>query len=424
MPRKGTEGAKQLQLGTLVDLARGATSGEVSEQAHVAGRARFMDAVEHETGRSTSRVPLRIAMAMAAVMALTVGGWGIQRWRAPEWTVEGAVASEGFVRAPATSAATIAFADGSAVVLSPTARARVVRGDRRHVVVEDGKVEVRIAHGPILAWMLDAGPFTVRASRGGLAMAWSGDGEQLDVWPHDAETTVEGGVAGTGVALHGGDHLTARVREGDLRIVRADGAVTTTSSSDPGASSSPSSNAIITLAPSDSTVPALPSAPSVGTSSALPHVAWPALVARGDYDAVLREADSSGLDSSLAHRPLADLAALADASRYRGRTDLAQRALTTERSRFPGSKEAHTAAFLLGRLADDQSHDPAHAIAWYDRYLAEAPTGPFASDALGRKMIAVQTSQGPDAARPLAEQYSRRFPHGAYAAQAEEIRGR
>ncbi|MGO8999119.1 MAG: tetratricopeptide repeat protein [Polyangiaceae bacterium] len=427
MPRKGTKGAQAQnqeslhRLGELAALAREATTGDVSEDVHLAGRARFVDAVDRETERTSSRVPLRVALAMAAVVALVIGGWGLQKWRAPEWSVEGAEASEGFVRASATSAATIAFADGSAVVLAPAARVRVVRGEHRHVVLEDGRAEVRIARGPMLAWAFDAGPFTVKASQGGLAMAWSGDGEQLDVWPHDAETTVQGGVAGAGITLHGGDHLTARVRQGELRIVRADGAVTTATNAEP-ALPDPSSNAIVTTTPADTTTAAPPVTPSA--PPAISHLPWPALVARGDYDAVLRDADSSGIDGALARRPLADLAALADASRYRGQTDLAQRALSTERTRFPGSKEARTAAFLLGRLADDQSHDAARAIGWYDRYLAEAPTGPFASDALGRKMIAVQATQGPDAARPIAEQYARRFPHGAYAAQAEEIRTR
>jgi hypothetical protein len=357
---------------------------------------------------------------MAAAAALVVGGWGVQRWRATEFIVEGAMASEGFVRAPTANNATIEFADGSAVVLAATSRARVVRGDRRHVVLEDGKAEVRIARGPQLAWAFDAGPFTVRAAQGGLAMAWSGEKEQLDVWPHDAETTVTGGVAGSGVTLHGGDHLIARVRGGEVEIVRADGVTSARdASADPVATTIPSA-APAPSAPSD--VPTLP-AIAPATPSA-PHTSWSALVSRGDYDAVLRDADGAGLDSVLARRPLADLAALADASRYRNRTDVAQRALTTERSRFPSSKEAHTAAFLLGRLADDQSHDAASAVRWYDRYLAEAPSGPFASDALGRKMIAVERSQGQSAARPIAEQYAHRFPHGAYAAQAEELRTR
>jgi hypothetical protein len=175
MPRKGTERASVGTFGgltRLTNLARESMSGDVSEAMHVAGRARFLDAVEHETSRG-SRVPMRMAFAMAAAVALAAGGWSVQKWRAPEWTVEGAVASEGFVRAPATNSATVAFADGSAVVLTPTARVRVVRGEHRHVVLEDGRAEVRIARGgPMLAWAFDAGPFTVRAAQGGLAMAW------------------------------------------------------------------------------------------------------------------------------------------------------------------------------------------------------------------------------------------------------------
>jgi hypothetical protein len=442
MRRKGTEGAPvetldgatgAISMTRLTRLARESLGGEVSDSVHVAGRVRFLGAVERETARSASRVPVRVAFALAASVALAAGGWSVRQLstRAPEWAVEGAVASEGFVRAPTSNSATIAFADGSAVVLTPTARVRVVRGDPRHIVLEDGKTEVRLARGPMLAWAFDAGPFTVRAAQGGLAMAWSGDSEQLDVWPHDAETTVQGGVAGAGITLHGGDHLVARVRGGELQIVRADGGVTTTSSIPSAAPGRPesTSNAIVSTIPdpAPTLLPALaPSAapPSPRSQGQGPAAGWSALVAHGEYDTVLRDADAVGIDDVLARRPLADLAALADASRYRGQTDLAQRALSTERARFPRSKEAHTAAFLLGRLADDQSHDASRALTWYERYLAEAPTGPFASDALGRKMIAVQKTQGPDAARPIADQYARRFPHGAYAAQAEEIRTR
>ncbi|HEY2510311.1 MAG TPA: hypothetical protein VGI39_05630 [Polyangiaceae bacterium] len=433
MPRRGIDGganaARAETFDGLIRLAREATTGEVSEAKHVAGRARFLTAVEEEAGHARSRFAMRSAMAMAAAVVLVAGGVGVQKWRAagPEWTVDGKVASGEFVRAPTAASATIDFEDGSAVVLSGASRARVVHGDHHHVVLEGGKAEVRIGRGVQLAWAFDAGPFTVKASKGGLAMAWSGEGEQLDVWPHDAETVVQGGVVGAGVTLHGGDHLTARVREGDLRIVRADGGVTTAVAPPPpppvttngAAAAPPATGTAPDAAPSAATPVSTPASPTTPA-----HTSWSALVARGDYDTVLREADGVGIDSVLAHRPLSDLAALADASRYRSRTDVAQRALTTERSRFPSSKEAHTAAFLLGRLADDQSHDATAAVRWYDRYLSESSTGPFASDALGRKMIAVERTQGADAARPIAEQYARRFPHGAYAAQAEELRTR
>jgi len=73
---------------------------------------------------------------------------------------------------------------------------------------------------------------------------------------------------------------------------------------------------------------------------------------------------------------------------------------------------------LLGRLSEGE---PEEAIGWYDRYLREAPNGEFADEALGRKLIAVQRSSGAAGARPIAEQYLRRFPRGAYATRAREL---
>ncbi len=116
---------------------------------------------------------------------------------------------------------------------------------------------------------------------------------------------------------------------------------------------------------------------------------------------------------------LADLAALADAARYAGRSDLARRALLAERARFPGSAEARAAAFLLGRIADDGASTAA-AVRWYDDYLTEAPHGAFAAEALGRKLVALRRAGDP-AARPTAAEYLRRYPDGPHAAAAREL---
>jgi len=118
---------------------------------------------------------------------------------------------------------------------------------------------------------------------------------------------------------------------------------------------------------------------------------------------------------------LADLAALADAGRYAKRTDVARRALAAERSRFPSSPEAHTAAFLLGRFSDDSSALPDAAVGWYDTYLSESPNGPLASEALGRKMMALKRMSQSDKASAAAEEYLRRFSRGPYAAHAREL---
>lgn len=144
------------------------------------------------------------------------------------------------------------------------------------------------------------------------------------------------------------------------------------------------------------------------------------MVSRGEFERVLAEVEASGVDDVLLHRPLADLVAVADAARYAGRRDLAQRALRAQRVRFPGSADAKSAAFHLGRIQDDAG-DSAGAIAWYDRYLVEAHDGPLAEGALGRKIVTMSRSSGREAARPVAEEYLVRFPTGPHAAVAREI---
>jgi hypothetical protein len=71
----------------------------------------------------------------------------------------------------------------------------------------------------------------------------------------------------------------------------------------------------------------------------------------------------------------------------------------------------------------DEASSPASAVAWYDRYLAEAPGGALAAEALGRRMVAIKAASGKDAARAAADDYLRRYPEGAFAAQAHEIIG-
>jgi len=100
---------------------------------------------------------------------------------------------------------------------------------------------------------------------------------------------------------------------------------------------------------------------------------------------------------------------------------LARRALTTVRARFPGSGQAGKAAFLLGRMAEDGDGDLAGALAWYGRYLDDASGGAFRDEALGRKMAATLRLHGQGRARPLAEEYLRRFPGGSYATPARAI---
>jgi outer membrane protein assembly factor BamD (BamD/ComL family) len=61
------------------------------------------------------------------------------------------------------------------------------------------------------------------------------------------------------------------------------------------------------------------------------------------------------------------------------------------------------------------------AIRWYDVYLSEAPGGPLAPEAMGRKMVALRNSGQAEPAHKAAELYLARFPGGPYAGVAREI---
>jgi TolA-binding protein len=133
------------------------------------------------------------------------------------------------------------------------------------------------------------------------------------------------------------------------------------------------------------------------------------------------DAERRGLPRVLASADDEDLATLADAARFIGKDELARRALLAERRRFSGSVRAAEAAFLLGRLEEGSDGGATRALAWYDRYLKEAPNGRYVSEALGRKMTALQKSDRAPEALAIASDYLRRFPTGSYAHAAAAL---
>ena len=145
---------------------------------------------------------------------------------------------------------------------------------------------------------------------------------------------------------------------------------------------------------------------------------WAAALAAGHLDRILAEAERAGVKATLDRASSDDLLALADAARYRRRMELAREALLAERRRFPDSPRSLDAAFLLGRVEEASDRGLARAIEWYDEYLTRAPTGTYASEALGRKMTLTSKLEGASRARPVAEEYLRRFPGGTYAGPA------
>lgn len=400
------------------ELMRDATP-PASLQQHLEGRARLIASVEKM--RKPARVrPALVAFAFAAAVAASV--LVLTRVRSGRegtplaWHVEnGAASTQGYVSIPPTApSARLVFDDGSDVALAPGSRGRVAATTPvgAEVVLEQGRARVHVQHRDHTRWLVDAGPFAVRVTGTEFLVAWAADAETLDVWMRSGRVEVTGPVLGDALSLSTGQHLRARLHDGTVQI---DGAPEPPEASQPTGAINPPP------APTDSTL-VVPGVDLTGpTAPGLTGPTWSKLVSSGDFARVVREADAEGVGHALASRPLGDLRALGDAARYSGNVTLAKRAYSAVRTRFASSGDARTAAFLLGRIAEEQDHSNADAARWYDTYLAEAPGGAFAGDALGRKMVLVSKSQGRDAARPLATRYLQRFPGGPYAAAARDL---
>jgi ferric-dicitrate binding protein FerR (iron transport regulator) len=407
------------QFEQLAALMHAATPA-ASLQQHLEGRARLLSVVD-KMGKPRTPWRARSALVLATAAAATGAVLFFVRAHPPApmaWHVEnGPPGSQSYVSIPPTGpSARFVFDDGSNVALLPGSRGRVAETTPTgaKVVLEQGQAHVHVVHRDRTSWLVDAGPFDVRVTGTDFVVAWAADAETLDVWMNTGGVLVKGPVVRDAQPLSAGQHLRARIREATVQIDEMpapDAAKSAATEATPASGGPP-------VLPVD----ALATVPPQATAG-VPAAAgsWSKLVASGDFGRVVRDAEAEGVPRVLSARSLADLRALGDAARYQGNAPLARGAFKAIRSRFPSSGEAHTAAFLLGRVAEEQDQAADEALRWYDRYLAEAPGGEFAGWALGRKMILVSKLQGRDAARPIADRYLQRFPSGPYAAAARDL---
>lgn len=398
---EGAEASAVLGLARSVDATPPDTE-ERSAQWFAATYRDYSAVQERRRGMSSSRrLYYAGAFAVAAAVAgLFMGVKGLP-WRHADDALSYRVksgASVGRLIESKSDPIELAFSDGTIVSVEPDTRAMVSETTHRgaRFRLNSGRMHFNVVpHADRGEWLVEAGAFQVRVTGTIFTVEWIAAEGAFRVDVERGHVVVTG--AGQRRELGPGDsfHHREKARQTADAARAEEGPAMDVSE--------------LPLAPS--------SAPGAASGSA-DGTAWSELVAAGRFSAVLDAAGRRGVDRCLDSCTQDDLRALADAARLGGKPSVAERALLAQRSRFAGSADAAAAAFLLGRSAE-QRHD-ARAVSWYDSYLAEAPRGRFAQDALGRKMLLVASSDGA-AGVALAREYLARFPGGPYSGHAKSL---
>jgi TolA-binding protein len=393
---------------------------------------RSFDILERRVAQRRRRIrAARLTLAAAAALIMGVGGY---RERARLFESPSTVLSYRVGGGPALrpgdlleaaddpAGTDVAFSDGTRIRLEPHARGRVVDldGDGARVALYGGRAHVDVRHRANARWLFQAGPFDVRVHGTAFTIAWNSATAHFDLVMESGVVSVAGPISGGEMVVRAGESLSIGLNDG----ARPTGSAA--EASIPAAEVPPTAAEPVVAAPRAATEPRPTRRQEVAmTDPERTHrlADWRAELADGHAAAVVADAQRRGLARVLEAASSEDLAALADAARYVGDADLARRALLVQRRRFPSSSRAAEASFLLGRL-EDESAGTASALAWYDRYLAEAPAGAYVSEALGRKMMALERAHRRDEAVAIASDYLRRFPKGSYAHAARVLVGR
>jgi hypothetical protein len=307
----------------------------------------------------------------------------------------------------------VAFSDGSRLQLADGARARIrdVTAHGARVDLVDGEVSVDIVKAEGNAWFVQAGPYEVHVIGTAFDVRWHNAQRRVEVDLHRGSVVVTGPRIAGQLRLQSGQRLIGNPDAPSIVApIEAPAAPTTANSSNAPKPTSEQADVEPTADPTGALERRDP--------TAIAPTNWSRLVAQGDFERVLAAAQKRGIDNVLSTGNQTELAALADAARYARKTQLARRALLAERKRFPGAAAARGAAFFLGGIEADGS---SAALGWYETYLAESPTGPYAAQALGRRMMIVHRRDGIAASAGLAREYLKRFAQGPYASAAHKI---
>jgi TolA-binding protein len=361
-----------------------------------------------------------LAVLVGCVLTLLVGAAALSRWSgiaAKTVTVEriegGKMLDGGYLAELGGKGVELFFNEGSRFALAPGSRGRLrsITQAGARFALDTGSAEFRITPSRDHEWWVEAGPFAVSVRGTDFSVGWEPTSERFEIQLRHGRVAVSGPLLGDELVLKPGQRLTVNLPKGETVITEGPAARLPEQAPPPAA---PAAEPESPEAVASAAEPARPPSKSPGPS-------FREALAKGEWERILAEVERQGVEASLRTLSSDDLFAVADAARYRRRPDLARSALLAHRSRFPASPRSLDALFLLGRAEELAAGTRGAAIARYDEYLARAPKGTYAAEALGRKMILLKDLEGTESARKVAGEYLQRFPNGSHAKAARKL---
>jgi TolA-binding protein len=383
--------------------------------------------------RSRRRRLVRWSLVGTLATATVLAAVGIVRLARTRWPAArpaltyriegGSLIDGGYLRESGHAGVKVLFTEGTQFILMPGTRSRLRSVDSlgARLAIEHGTAAFQVRPDGEHKWMVDVGPFLVTVKGTVFTASWDATTERFDLKLRRGRVAVSGPTSGGDIVLQAGQRMMVDLSKNETVITEPDqsGQEAPLAPVAPGA-----------MIPVDSPL-AVPRKVTVHGGASPSHATvvagtdgdrrWAEALAAGHLDRILAEAEKAGVQTTLERATSDDLFALADAARYRKRVELARKALLAERRRFPASPRTSDVAFLLGRVEEMREHGMAHALEWYDAYLTSTPDGTYASEALGRKMTLTNKLEGVESARPIAQEYLRRFPTGTYAGPARAL---
>ena len=324
----------------------------------------------------------------------------------------------------------LTFSDGTRIGVGTTSKIALdaLTVDGANVRLVRGAIDVHVRPRSNAHWVFNAGPFRVNVKGTAFNLEWQPKEERFSLKMWSGVVVLQG--------RNGGDSMTVRAGE-SVALSGSDDLSRMSKTTAFGAESPPPVD--VGAEPPSGSPSASPSASHPGDVEAHPpsslsagsrrHAGgrhderdqaaasrdpWSALLERGAFTEIVEQAQRRGVDSVLKQGMVGDLTSLADAARYTQQNQLAHRALLALRTRFPQTDRAKNSAFFLGRLGESANASTDKVLAWYERYLHEAPRGPYEEGALTREMVLLRAQKSWLRARTVAERYMREYPTGTY----------